>query len=417
MSNNQIINYLDQPIELERLYRGHPKQFHAWLSEALIDYPESETLKVWHARLTYSTFKLNPGDNVKLLFVIVVSLLSVFLIKLPAYFPISDDWFYPRFVPLIVFTSLIAYFFASTTISNHLKKFIIGSLVLSMIVMLLLPNDQDSASIVMSQIHLPMLLGWLLALSYMADEWKSPEARLRYIRYVGEVVIYATLIIFGGIVLTALTIGLFSLIGLRIERWYMENVVVWGLVASPLVATYLYDVILNRESRLATLIANIFAPLFLITVVAYLMAMFYAQKSPYSDREFLIIFNGLLLIVWGITVFSLSGRTLSSFQAIKTIDAINISLVSVTLVINTIALSAILFRLIEHGITPNRVAVTGANVLIFVHLILILAEYIRQLKTMADPEKLTQTVVNYLPIYPAWSVFIVVMLPILFKFE
>ena len=280
--------------------------------------------------------------------------------------------------------------------------------------MSLLPNDPDSASIVMSQIHLPMLLAWLLALSYMADDWKNPEARLRYIRYVGEMVIYATLILFGGIVLTSLTIGLFSLIGLEIERWYMEHVVVWGLIASPLVATYLYDVILNRESRLATLIANIFAPLFLITVVAYLMAMLYAQKSPYSDREFLIIFNGLLLIVWGITVFSLAGRTFSSFKAI---DAINISLVSVTLIINTIALSAILFRLIEYGVTPNKVAVTGANLLIFIHLVLILAQYIRQLKTTAHPEKLTQTVVSYLPVYPVWSIFIVVVLPILFQFE
>ena len=104
MSNNQIINYLDQPVELEKLYRSNPKQFQIWLSEALSGYPESETLKVWHARLTYSTLKLNPADNVKLWFVIVVSLLSLFLIKLPAYFPISDSWFYPRFVPLIVFS-------------------------------------------------------------------------------------------------------------------------------------------------------------------------------------------------------------------------------------------------------------------------------------------------------------------------
>jgi hypothetical protein len=416
MSNNEIINSLDKPVELERLYRSNPKQFQSWLSEAFEESPESETLKVWNARLTYSTAKSNPAaSNARLLFVIIISLLSVFLVKLPVYFPISEDWFYLRFVPLIVFGSLIAYFISDATNSIRHKQVIIVGVVLCVMTMMLMPNKPNSASIIMSQIHMPMVLGSLLALSYMGNEWKSPEARLRYIRYIGEVIIYATLILLGGVVLTLLTFGLFGLIGISIEEWYMRNVVIWGLVASPIVATYLYDAVLRKESQLATLIANVFAPLFLITVVVYLLAMLYAQKSPYSDRDFLITFNGLLIIVWGITVFSISGRSLSS--ASNATDAVNISLVSITLIINTIALSAILFRLAEYGVTPNRVAVTGANVLIFVHLGLILTEYIKQLKTSANSEKLTRAVANYLQVYTAWSVFVVVVLPILFNFE
>ena len=415
MSNNEIINYLDKPEELERLYFSNPKQFLSWFSEAVVEYPESETLKVWKARLTYSTPKLNPTNNIRLLFVIIISLLSVFLVKLPVYFPISDAWFYPRFVPLIVFSSLIAYFLSGATPSIRQKTLTIAGVAICVITMMLMPNKQNSASIVMSQIHMPMVLFSLLALAYMANEWKNPEARLRYIRYIGEVIIYTTLILLGGIVLTLLTFGLFSLIGISIEKWYMEYVVIWGLVASPIVATYLYDSVLNRESKLATLIANVFAPLFLITVAVYLLAMLYAQKSPYSDRDFLITFNGLLIVVWGITVFSISGRRFSS--ASKGADAVNISLVAITLIINAIALSAILFRLVEHGVTPNRVAVTGVNILIFVHLVLILMEYIKQLKTTANSEKLTRSVSNYLPVYTAWSVFIVILLPMLFKFE
>jgi len=415
MSNNEIINYLDKPEELERLYCRNPKQFLSWFSEAVVEYPESETLKVWKARLTYSTPKSNPTNNTRLLFVIIISLLSVFLVKLPVYFPILDAWFYPRFVPLIVFSSLIAYFLSGATASIRQKTLTIAGVAICVITMMLMPNKQNSASIIMSQIHMPMVLFSLLALAYMANEWKNPEARLRYIRYIGEVMIYTTLILLGGIVLTLLTFGLFGLIGISIEKWYMEYVVIWGLVASPIVATYLYDSVLNRESKLATLIANVFAPLFLITVAVYLLAMLYAQKSPYSDRDFLITFNGLLIVVWGITVFSISGRRFSS--ASKGADAVNISLVAITLIINAIALSAILFRLVEYGVTPNRVAVTGVNILIFVHLVLILMEYIKQLKTTANSEQLTRSVSNYLPVYTAWSVFMVILLPILFKFE
>lgn len=98
-------------------------------------------------------------------------------------------------------------------------------------------------------------------------------------------------------------------------------------------------------------------------------------------------------------------------------DAINVALVSVTLVINAIVLSAIIFRLSEYGITPNRVVVTGENLLIFVHLVLILREYIKYIKFHADLGPLHQSVASYLSIYSAWSLFVAVALPLLFSFK
>jgi hypothetical protein len=415
MGSNEILKCIDKHLELEKLYRSDPKQFYAWLCDALANNPESETLKAWDARLNYSEPLSNPENKTKILHVILISFLAVILVKLPFYFPISKDWFYPRFVPIVVFSSLITYFLSTTNASIRQKYFSITGVIIAVFTMLLMPDKQNSASILMSQIHMPLILFSLLGLTYMAEKWKSAETKLRYIRYIGEVVIYSTIILLGGVVLTGLTFSLFGLIGVAIEKWYMEYVVVWGLVASPIFATYLFDAILDRESKLATLIANIFAPLCLITFVVYLLAMLYALKNPYSDRDFLITFNGILVLVWGITVFSISGRSISLIS--KVTDTINIALISVVLVINTIALSAILFRLAEYGITPNRVAVTGANVLIFVHLIVILRAYVNQLQTKDNLEYLMPAIADYLPYYSMWSVFIVVFLPILFKFK
>ena len=56
------------------------------------------------------------------------------------------------------------------------------------------------------------------------------------------------------------------------------------------------------------------------------------EKSPYSDRDFLITFNGLLIAVWAITVFSISG--IGNFKKNKLILIINISLIVTTLIIN-----------------------------------------------------------------------------------
>jgi len=147
------------------------------------------------------------------------------------------------------------------------------------------------------------------------------------------------------------------------------------LVSSPIVATYLYDNIFG-ESKISILISNVFSPLFLVTAIVYLLAVLYQGGSPYLDREFLIIFNGLLII----TVFSISGVEnfgRGNFGSASDLTyKISMPLVSVALIINASALSAIVLLLTEYGVTPNSIGVTGANIFIFIYLSLILRAYI-----------------------------------------
>ena len=65
--------------------------------------------------------------------------------------------------------------------------------------------------------------------------------------------IYSVIILLGGMILTGLTLGFFSLIGLEIYNFYTEYIIVLGLVSSPIVATYLYDNIFG-ESKISILI-------------------------------------------------------------------------------------------------------------------------------------------------------------------
>lgn len=410
---NELIKMLDSPRALEQLYQNKPGQFRAWLQEARTLYPDCETIHVWFARLSYVDTSRDSSRST-LPAVIILSLLAGVMVKLPAFFSISPNWYYSRFVPLIVFAAVMAYFYPRIC-SRKIKITVVGGLLSCLFFALALPDNRYSDSIIMAQIHMPLVLSSILALAFMSGEWSRAEARLLYIRYVGETLIYSILLLLGGILLTALTLGLFSLIHLSIEQWYINYVVVFGLVASPLVATYLYDIVLGRASKLATIIANVFSPLLLLTVLVYLLAVLYQGKSPYSDRDFLILFNGLLITVWAITVFSISGT--GNAKSSRLSDRINIALIAVTLIINAVALSAIVFRLSEYGITPNRVAVTGANVLIFIHLILILKAYIKYFKAPARQNQLNQAIANFLPCYSVWSLMVVAIVPILFDFR
>lgn len=107
----------------------------------------------------------------------------------------------------------------------------------------------------------------------------------------------------------------------------------------------------------------------LVTLVVYLVAMAFSGKDPYNDREFLLIFNALLIGVMAIILFAIAetpNRTRSQAET-----CILFLLATVTIMVNGIALSAILFRISEWGITPNRTAVLGGNVLILTNLLLV----------------------------------------------
>jgi len=413
MSMNELLDNLDKPEMLEQTYRNAPEEFEVQLKDAIEKNSDSETLKVWNARLSYCAPASQQKISISLL--ITLCFIAGVVTKLPSLFPIDSSWYYPRFTPLIVVAVIIAYFIKTNQSSLKIQKIVSTGIVASVVYLVILPSNTDSASITMALIHLPLLSLTLLAISFMSDDWREVESRLNFIRYLGEMGIYSVLILLGGMVLTGLTFGLFNVTGLSIEEWYMDYIVVLGLVSSPLVATYLYDSIQNRQGKFAAVLSNVFSPLFLITVLAYLLATVYQGKSPFTDREFLITFNGLLIIILALTIFSISGKKRDA--AISASDYINISLVSATLIVNFVALTAIIFRWTEYGMTVNRIVVTGVNILIFVHLIMLLRQYVSYLKCGEGVEKLELTIAKYLPVYTLWSIIVSVFLPLVFQFN
>ncbi len=414
---NPILDRGEDSLGLERLYRSDPAKFAGHLEHALQLNPEAPILKFWQARFEYTKPAKAISTAVtgrQIWYPVLLCLLATLFVRIPALFEVNELWFYTRFAPLIVFSALIFYFSHQTSHRKSVIVFMIAGVMTTGLAMALLPADYQSSSFFMSIIHAPLLLLALLGLAFTSNTWRSAKPRLDYLRYNGEVFIFTTMILLGGIVLTGLTIALFGLIQLDIEQWYLRNVVLAGLVSAPILATFLYNEILGRNSRFASTIANIFTPLFLITVVIYLLTMAIQQKSPFSDRDFLILFNGLLILVLGMTVFSVCGR--NHDQPSRLVDSINLALVCVTLMVNLIALAAILYRFSEWGLSPNRVVVLGANVLIFGHLIQILKAYSDVFRGKIRAEKLIKATVAFLPIYGAWAAVVMIALPIVFRF-
>ncbi len=380
-------------------------------------------LQVWQERLSDD---LIPGRSqpeertifrVKDIFLIVVlSLIGGTLIKLPQFIPLLDtEFFYSRNLALIVALLLTTYFF----IRKSPRTKTVGSIFIlflgSAIFLNLLPEKPESQTIILSCLHIPFFFWSLLGAAFLAGRWRNLPGRMDYIRFNGDLLIHSTIFFIGGMVLAAITYQLFKLIGLDIEKWYIHYVGVYGSVAIPIVATAVIEKSASRRLKLAPVLARIFTPLFLITTIVYLGAMIIQGKSPYADRDFLIAFNILLVVVLCLCVFSISERTASRRKGLM--DFMNMALVSVTLIIDLVALSAILFRLTSYGFTPNRIAVLGANLLVFCHLAGLIYHYLRYVRGERPFKRLENWISSYIPVYTTWSVIVAFGFPFFFRFK
>jgi hypothetical protein len=224
-----------------------------------------------------------------------------------------------------------------------------------------------------------------------------------------------TIILIAGVLLTVITLGLFELIDLRIEEFYFQYFGIWGLAASPLVGTYLVQTNPQLVNKVSPVIAKVFTPLVLLTLVVYLFAVIYTGKDPYNDREFLLIFNLLLIGVMAIILFSVAETAKNSTNKTGTILLLGLS--GVTIILNSIALSAIVFRISEWGITPNRLAVLGGNILILINLLLVTYSLFKTVKDKNEIESVENSIATFLPIYSLWTIMVTFVFPLLFNFK
>ncbi|MDJ1501278.1 hypothetical protein [Xanthocytophaga agilis] len=412
---NEILSNLDNPGKLERLYREDKLTFKREFSALYPELKDNLLITFWKERLAPASEEISWGSSKDLLFVILVSLVAGIIAKVPAMFQIDEEWFYPRNIGFIIFPALSAYFAWKNNLSAGKILGIVGTMLAGLIFINSLPGIVDeSDTLLLSCIHLGLFLWSILGFAFVGQIQNDDEKRLRYLKYNGDLVVITTLIVIAGIIMTGITIGLFSLIGLKIEKFYFEYVVVFGLPAAPIVGTYLIQANPQLVGKVSPVIAKIFSPLVLVMLVIYLIAMIYSGKDPYNDREFLLVFNALLIGVMAIIFFSVAETSRTKNQ----VEIWILLLLSVvTIVVNGIALSAILFRISEWGITPNRAAVLGGNVLILVNLLLVAVNLFKAMSKKGDITGVGKAIAFYLPIYCVWTVVVTFIFPLAFGFK
>ena len=292
---------------------------------------------------------------------------------------------------------------------------IVVTFFLSLLLINLYPFPEESHTLLLSSIHLPLFLWFFTGIAYLGSEWRDVSRRMDFLRFTGEVFIYTTLLFCGIVVISGLTNVLFEAIDIRAEKYVLEHFAFPVAVASPVIAAYLVDQKKSVVENFAPILARIFAPLLLCVMLVFLGVMVFLQKSPFLERNFLIGFDFMLVLVLGIVFYIISTREETKEPHVY--DWISLLLIIVALIIDVVALSAIIFRLSSYGVSPNKLAALGENVLVFVNLFGMAVLFMQFFRRQISFDLLEKWQTRLLPVYAVWLGFVGLIFPLIFSFN
>lgn len=120
------------------------------------------------------------------------------------------------------------------------------------------------------------------------------------------------------------------------------------------------------------------------------------------------------MVVLGLLLYSLSARDPQSPPGF--FDVLQIVLLVSALVADAVALWAIAVRISEFGLSPNRVAALGENIILLVNLAWSTVLYVRFLRGRCSFSLLERWQTEYLPVYAGWAAIVVVVFPPVFGY-
>lgn len=346
-----------------------------------------------------------------------LAVLAALAVKAPELFGLTldeDPGFYARNVSLFVLPLLAGYFVWKWGSGPATRRWLVAAFVAAAVFANVYPFSPEGATEVLTAMHLPIALWVVVGVAYAGGRWGDVGVRMDFIRFSGELFIYYVLIALGGGVLTGFTALLFQAIGIDLEPFFERWMLPCGALGAVVIASWLVEAKQSVIENMAPVLTRLFTPLFAIVLIAYLGTMTWTGRGIGFQRDILIAFDLLLVVVLGLLLYSISARDPRAPRNV--FDGMQIVLVISALLVDAMALWSIAARISELGFTPNRVAALGENVILLVNLAWSAVLYVRFLRGRGPFTALERWQTNYLPVYAVWAAIVVVVFPLLFGY-
>jgi hypothetical protein len=349
----------------------------------------------------------------------VLAAVAALGVKVPELFGLDlsgpDSTFYMRNFSLFVIPLLAGYFAWKRRLSTRAWMMLGATFAAAVLFANAYPFQSDSDTEALTALHLPLALWLAVGVAYAGSRWRDSAGRMDFVRFSGELFIYYVLIGLGGGVLIAFTMGMFEAIGVDAE-WVVEDwLLPCGMLGAVIVGAWLVEAKQNVIENMAPVLTRLFTPLFTATLLVFLATMALTGRGIDIERNVLIAFDLLLVLVLALLLYSVSARDPQTPPGF--FDLLLVLLLVSALVADVVALAAISARISEFGSTPNRVAALGENVILLVNLGWSAALYLRFMARRGSFAALERWQTSYLPVYSIWAAIVVVVFPLVFGYR
>ena len=431
----EIESATEDPERLEQLYKiaqkeGLTDQFQSVMYSYFEEQPENQLFAAWFYRLKQLPTEKKTNINWKL--AIPISILTGLV-----FWMLSDvgDMVYLDHLPyLFLWWSPVAamgalLFLSLTAMKNQVRAILLGLglFALTAYALLVAPGLDVPWKINhyldLATIHIP-LLGWVaLGISVLAFKSRE-EDRFAFLIKSIEVIITAGLYLIAGVVLGAITIGMFSALSVEIPEIWLRLIVAGGAGLIPVLAVAsVYDPTVKPAeqdfsqglSKFIATMMRLLLPLTLFVLVIYIIVIPFYFFEPFNNRDVLIVYNLMLFAIMALLLGAtpISGTDISP-QIQKWLRRGIITVAVLAALISLYALSATVFRTIEGGWTINRVTIIGWNIINILILIWLTIQQFRS-RTEKWIGSLHSVFSLAAAAYMVWGLIVVLVIPWLFR--
>ena len=335
--------------------------------------------------------------------------------RLFANFPQEQPEWLGRNIGLIVLTFLAAYFAHRRRLDIRGWVLTAAPFVLLALAVNLYPYKANSSTEILVALHLLVVLWFAVAHPYMSGTIRSHEGRMDFVRFTGEWVIYYVLIALGGGVLLMLTALILEPIGTDVAERLFEWVLPSGAAGAVIVAAWLVESKQHVVENMAPVLTMLFTPMFAVMLTIAAATYAFTGVAGEFDRELLSVFDAILVVVLGLVLYAMSARAPSRPAGLM--DRVQLLAVASALVLDVMVLGSMVARIGDLGLTPNRVAALGLNLVLLVNLARAAWLSMQFLMGRIAFHRLERWQTSYLPIFALWTAIVVVAFPPLFAFK
>ncbi|WP_300370020.1 hypothetical protein [Brachyspira sp.] len=265
----------------------------------------------------------------------------------------------------------------------------------------------------------------ILALSYNGFQVLNSKSISEFFTFSADISIFAGLI--AGIVSTVF--GIFAAIVLfliadilnGIDHDVINTLVILSISFSISLFPFLvYTVYKNMKTNISIYLSRILMPFSLLFIFILLILLLIPDISPYDNRASFILYNIMLTVI----VLNMFFVRIDYKSSIFT-KALYIVLPLIAIIFDILVLTSSFYRLIEYGISPNKITLIGTNLVMLGNLIFITFFNIKSTliifkknDNIANIKEITigdTKSVFYIYVYGVWAFIVCFIIPLFYS--